>query len=228
MRILELEPLNRLRVEWNAPQSMPEVRAARTRVTVTLEPLNDGRSRVELIHDQWQEGEQWRQAYDYFVSAWDLVLQRLQTRFLDGPIDWRNPSDHRGSGNPSGTAAGPVAGSSAASIVPTQFDSYYAVFLWQNESLEGADPAAFSGVKEEHHLFNHALMRSGEMFTPARFQASAEGSPLAMVFYRGNLPIGSVRELAERDPAVVAGFLRFTIRKFDVPQGRLRGNLTGE
>lgn len=57
---------------------------------LALEALGDGRTRVELVHDRWQEGEQWRQAHDYFVSAWDVVLGRLQARFTDGPIDWLN------------------------------------------------------------------------------------------------------------------------------------------
>jgi uncharacterized protein YndB with AHSA1/START domain len=228
MRILEIEPLARLRFEWNGPPSLPEVRAARMRVTVSLEPLNDGRTRVELVHDRWQEGEQWRQAYDYFVSAWDLVLDRLQIRFQEGPIDWARPYGRRGGGEPSGAAPGQAPGTSAGSLVPTRFDSYYAVFIWQDGSLEGVDPAAFSRVKDEHHLFNHTLMTSGEVLTPARFQAAANGSPVAMVFYRGDLPLDIVRELAGRDPIVAAGYMRFTIRKFDVPRGRLRGYLSGE
>jgi len=88
MRILAIEPSERIVFEWNAPPSFPDVRAARTRVTVALEPLGDGRTRVGLVHDRWQEGEQWRQAHDYFVSAWDVVLGRLQARFTEGPIDW--------------------------------------------------------------------------------------------------------------------------------------------
>ena len=91
MRILEIDPFERIAVEWNAPPAYPEVRAARTRLTVTIEPAGDGRTRVGIVHDRWQEGEQWRQAHDYFVSAWDVVLGRLQIRFAEGPIDWSNP-----------------------------------------------------------------------------------------------------------------------------------------
>jgi hypothetical protein len=70
-------------------------------------------------------------------------------------------------------------------------------------------------------------MRADRILTPARFEDREEGSPLAMVLYRGDLSPDTVRQLAGRDPMVAAGYLRFTIRKFDVPEGRLRAGPTG-
>ncbi len=50
MRYLALQPPKMLSFDWNAPPSLPEVRAQRTVVILRFEPLGEGETRVRLHH----------------------------------------------------------------------------------------------------------------------------------------------------------------------------------
>ncbi|HEY7411734.1 MAG TPA: SRPBCC domain-containing protein [Vicinamibacteria bacterium] len=92
MRILAFEPPRRLAFTWNAPPDLPDVRAQRTMVVVTLEPQEDGHTRLRFAHIGWGEGGDWDRAYAYFDRAWRaVVLPRLVHRFKGGPVDWSRP-----------------------------------------------------------------------------------------------------------------------------------------
>jgi uncharacterized protein YndB with AHSA1/START domain len=89
--IMALEPKTMLAFTWNAPLHLPNVRKQWTHVVVRLRPIDDGHTQVTISHDGWGEGEEWDQALEYFVRAWnDLVLPRLVHRFSTGPVDWDN------------------------------------------------------------------------------------------------------------------------------------------
>lgn len=88
--ILAIENESVLSFTWNAPPEMPEIRAQFTHVTVYLEAESERRTRLSLIHDGWGVGELWNRAFAYFDKAWgEIVLPRLQQRFISGPIDWQ-------------------------------------------------------------------------------------------------------------------------------------------
>jgi uncharacterized protein YndB with AHSA1/START domain len=90
LRVLAIQPCRMLSFTWNAPPHL-DVRNQRTHVTVRLELLDDGQTRVTLRHDGWGEGGDWDAAFDYFVAAWgDVILPRLKYRFVVGPVDWSN------------------------------------------------------------------------------------------------------------------------------------------
>lgn len=92
MRVLILDAPRYLAFTWNAPPTIPTVRAQRTMVTVYLQPVGEDRTRVHLRHVGWGVGGDWDRAYDYFTRAWrDVVLKRLVYRFAHGPIDWSDP-----------------------------------------------------------------------------------------------------------------------------------------
>lgn len=92
MRILVYEPEARLSVTWNAPADHPYTRAQRTIVTVELEGVPQGRTRLTFTHSGWGTGPEWDRAYDYFDRAWNsVVLPRLRHRVSHGPIDWARP-----------------------------------------------------------------------------------------------------------------------------------------
>lgn len=91
LKILSYLPERMLSFTWNAPPEYPAVRNKHTWVVVQFEPVNTGATRVTLTHLGWQTGAEWDQAFDYFMQAWNVVLGRLQYRFVSGPIDWHSP-----------------------------------------------------------------------------------------------------------------------------------------
>lgn len=51
-------------------------------VLLRLRPVEDDESTVvELTEIGWGDGGEWDEAFDYFDSAWDRVLQRLAAYF---------------------------------------------------------------------------------------------------------------------------------------------------
>ena len=91
MIVLAYQPEKMLSFTWNAPPHLPNVRPQRTHVVVRLVPQENGRVLVTLCHDGWGEGDEWDQAFDYFVRAWQkTVLPRLRYRFEHGPVDWND------------------------------------------------------------------------------------------------------------------------------------------
>jgi uncharacterized protein YndB with AHSA1/START domain len=88
MRFMALQRPTMLSFDWNAPPSLPEVRAQRTFVVVRLAPLDAKSTRVTLHHTGWGSGGQWDATYAYFDNAWGFVLGNLKKSFESGPIDW--------------------------------------------------------------------------------------------------------------------------------------------
>jgi uncharacterized protein YndB with AHSA1/START domain len=88
MRILALEENAMLTFTWNAPPSMPIVRAQRTVVTVRMAARGDSLTDVSLTHTGFGGSPQWLEAHAYFEKAWPSVMKNLKKRFDDGPIDW--------------------------------------------------------------------------------------------------------------------------------------------
>jgi uncharacterized protein YndB with AHSA1/START domain len=87
MRFLALQPPSMLSFDWNAPPSLPQVRAQRTVVIVRLQPLGDKVTRVTLTHVGWGDGGEWDRAFNDFDRAWPAVLAKLQRRHSSGPVD---------------------------------------------------------------------------------------------------------------------------------------------
>jgi len=88
MRFMALQKPSMLSFDWNAPPSIPEIRAQRTFVVVRIEPVDDKHTRVMLHHTGWGSGGEWDKAYAYFDRAWGNVLPNLKKRFDTGPVDW--------------------------------------------------------------------------------------------------------------------------------------------
>lgn len=88
MRFMALQPPTMLSFDWNAPPSLPEVRAQRTFVVVRLAPVDAGSTRVTLHHTGWGEGGEWDKTYAYFDRVWPGVLGKLKASFESGPADW--------------------------------------------------------------------------------------------------------------------------------------------
>jgi uncharacterized protein YndB with AHSA1/START domain len=90
MRLLAVEPHRRLLFTWNAPETLPYVRAQRTVVSVDLSPVGSDSTRVTLRHMGWGSGPEWDEAIAYFESAWNgFVMPSFKRRMERGPIDWK-------------------------------------------------------------------------------------------------------------------------------------------
>jgi uncharacterized protein YndB with AHSA1/START domain len=90
MRILDIDPLKRFAFTWDAPPSIPAIRARRTVVVIDMAAEGDARTRLRFTQLGWGSGPDWDRAYDYFDRAWGaVVLPRLLWRFEHGPIDWK-------------------------------------------------------------------------------------------------------------------------------------------
>jgi len=88
MKILSFIPKEMLSFEWNAPPQFPSVRNLKTWIVVQFKSESFRETRVRLTHCGWREGSIWDEVYRYFERAWDIVMDRLQKRFDEGPIDW--------------------------------------------------------------------------------------------------------------------------------------------
>jgi uncharacterized protein YndB with AHSA1/START domain len=90
-RVLEVVRGRMLAFEWNFPPSIPAIRHEKTRVTVEFNALGEGQTLVALEQTGWHDGKAWDEGFEYFASAWGVVLARLERSFREGPLDWANP-----------------------------------------------------------------------------------------------------------------------------------------
>jgi len=91
LKVMAVQPEKLLSFTWNAPPHLLEVKKQRTSVIIRFFPHPSG-TLVTLYHGGWGTGQEWDDAYDYFMRAWnDIVLPRLKFRFETGPVDWDNP-----------------------------------------------------------------------------------------------------------------------------------------
>lgn len=88
LKILSYAPQEMISFQWNAPPELPEVRNGGTWVVVEMHPIGAHRTHVSITHLGWKEGPEWDQAYAHFQRGWSELVNRLQKRFNDGPIDW--------------------------------------------------------------------------------------------------------------------------------------------
>lgn len=89
--ILSYRPNEMLSFTWNAPPQFEHARFRHTWVVVTLEPVDQGHTRVTITHHGWAEriaefpehADEWKKVRAYFESAWPYVLGAMKTH-LEG------------------------------------------------------------------------------------------------------------------------------------------------
>ncbi|MDX1406371.1 MAG: SRPBCC domain-containing protein [Woeseiaceae bacterium] len=94
MRIVAIEPPQRIMFTWNSPPFFGPVRNQRALVEVFLEDAGKDRTTVTLRHFGWGRGDQWPRIRKYFDGAWRVILERLAYSYANGPIDWDNVPPH--------------------------------------------------------------------------------------------------------------------------------------
>lgn len=80
-RILSYLPKKMLSFEWNAPPSFGDIRGQHTQVIIFFEKLTDDTVKINLYHHGFGVSEKWDELFDYFNSAWDLVLGWFEKSF---------------------------------------------------------------------------------------------------------------------------------------------------
>lgn len=94
MRVVAIEPGKRLLVTWNSPAFFGDISIQRSLVEVRFNRLNEDKTELTLSQFGWGRGEQWSEIRQYFASAWEIVLDRLEYSYQNGPIDWSHvPQD---------------------------------------------------------------------------------------------------------------------------------------
>jgi uncharacterized protein YndB with AHSA1/START domain len=85
--ILSFVPEREITISAMAPQQFPSVRAQRTTARFQFESSGDS-TVVRLLQTGWKSGEEWDKAYEYLAAGNAQLLETLQRRFRDGPLDW--------------------------------------------------------------------------------------------------------------------------------------------
>jgi uncharacterized protein YndB with AHSA1/START domain len=88
LKILSYLPDEMISFQWNAPPELPEVRNGGTWVVVEMRRIDTARTHVTITHLGWKNGPEWDQAYAHFQRGWSELMDRLEKRFTNGPIDW--------------------------------------------------------------------------------------------------------------------------------------------
>lgn len=80
-RVLSWLPEKMLSFSWNAPPQIPEIRKLGdvAWVVVLFEAVSENETLVKLNHLGFGEGAEWDKTYEYFINAWDKVMEWLET-----------------------------------------------------------------------------------------------------------------------------------------------------
>lgn len=78
-KVLSYLPYQMLSFSWNAPPEHKEIRESKykTWVVVNLKSLSENQTEITLTHLGWLDDEKWIAVFDYFNTAWEMVLDWL-------------------------------------------------------------------------------------------------------------------------------------------------------
>jgi uncharacterized protein YndB with AHSA1/START domain len=86
--IVSFVPEKEIVINALAPDSFPQVRAARTRAVFTF-TAEGNNTLVRLTQTGWRSGPEWDAAYEYLAAGDAQLLAMLHHRFVAGPTDWQ-------------------------------------------------------------------------------------------------------------------------------------------
>lgn len=104
MRIVAIEPDERLVITWNQPPQFATIREQRALVEYRLDDADCG-TKVRIKHFGWGGSDAWAAARVYFQGAWETILDRLEYRFEHGPLDWDKLPDQLRYSGPTAASA---------------------------------------------------------------------------------------------------------------------------
>ncbi|WP_425391590.1 SRPBCC family protein [Ekhidna sp.] len=80
-KILALESPHYISFEWKGPKQYKKFMnnaKPKTHVIAIFSNINSG-TKVGIIHTGWRESQEWDEARDFFINAWNDVLSQLVT-----------------------------------------------------------------------------------------------------------------------------------------------------
>ncbi|MBN2136075.1 MAG: SRPBCC domain-containing protein [Acidobacteria bacterium] len=92
-KVLSYLPGKMLSFEWSVPPSFGYLRekyAGQMWIVLFFDKVNDNTTHFTIYHLGFGTCEKWQEVKKYFMKAWPWVLDRLQKRFAEGPLDWDN------------------------------------------------------------------------------------------------------------------------------------------
>ena len=102
---------------------------------------------------------------------------------------------------------------------PAEFDQYWMVFLERPETVPEMSEEVAAKIQRQHLGHLTRVWREGFTLVAGPFGAGPDDPVRGIVLYRGDLSEQEVRELAEADPAVVAGTLEVRLRPWYTGKG---------
>ena len=78
VHVIDVEKDKRIVLEWNAPEGAAPADKKRTQVTMTFEPLDDGRTLVRIEEPGWSDTEKGRAASYGNCEGWTGMLCALK------------------------------------------------------------------------------------------------------------------------------------------------------
>lgn len=83
-RVMAFIPMQMLSTSGSAPPKFPNVRKGGTWSAYFFEPLDTDRTRLRLVVVGWKAGEEWDEAYEYFLKNNALFLNRVYEKIVGG------------------------------------------------------------------------------------------------------------------------------------------------
>lgn len=111
-------------------------------------------------------------------------------------------------------AAGAVSGQDQEGNPPTEFESYWMVFLERGDNPPKLDADASAELQRQHLAHLGKVWRDGYALVAGPFEAPDDEPLRGITLYRGDLEYDKVIELASSDPAVKAGRLKVRAMKW--------------
>ncbi len=208
-QVQSIVPMKSLAFTWNAPANFGVLRSLHTIVVLRFEELGPKRTKVRFSQIGWGNGEMWDKLFAYFDHGWDVILRRLQWRFENGPVDWKNPP----------MTSNPAKFTEEAGGKAVRAEKWFAILYTPRPDLvqaviENNIPEKDQRIVAKHFGYLNSLKEAGQLVMVGRTMAGKVDD-----FGIAVLQVGSeteARELMENDPGVKEGFFRAELRPFSL------------
>jgi len=78
-KVISFSPNKMLAFTWNSPPQFtgPRRSSSKTTVEIALKAISENQTEVTISHTNWPKEADWDEVFEYFDTAWDIVLNNL-------------------------------------------------------------------------------------------------------------------------------------------------------